>query len=49
MRQERAGTPSICIVEAPQTLCSQPTCVPVAPNTWRMKLPPTRFKNLWRD
>ena len=29
--------PSICTVQAPQTPCSQPTCVPVAPSTWRRK------------
>ena len=37
MRQDRAGTPSICTVQAPHTPCSQPTCVPVAPSTWRRK------------
>ena len=29
IRQERMGRPSINTVQAPQTPCSQPTCVPV--------------------
>ena len=37
IRQARAGAPSIWIVQAPQTPCSQPTCVPVAPSSWRRK------------
>ncbi len=32
VRQARAGRPSMTIVQAPQTPCSQPTCVPVAPS-----------------
>ena len=30
VRQARAGAPSISTVQAPQTPCSQPTCVPVS-------------------
>jgi hypothetical protein len=37
MRHERIGSPSICTVHAPHTPCSQPTCVPVSPASWRMK------------
>ena len=29
--------PSICTVQQPQTPCSQPTWVPVAPSEWRRK------------
>ena len=36
-RQERTGTPSSRIVQAPQTPCSHPTCVPVRPRSWRMQ------------
>ena len=35
---ERAGSPSNRIVQAPQTPCSQPTCVPVSPRSWRRKV-----------
>ena len=37
IRHERTGSPSSCTVHAPQTPCSQPTCVPVSPAWWRMK------------
>src|SRR4051794_8685955 len=34
-RQERTGAPSTTTVQAPQTPCSQPTCVPVRRRSWR--------------
>ena len=37
VRQARAGAPSISMVQAPHTPCSQPTWVPVAPSSWRRK------------
>src|SRR5437870_4013911 len=37
MMQDRAASPSIKIVHAPQTPCSQPTCVPVRPRSSRRK------------
>ena len=37
VRQERAALPSMMIVQAPQIPCSQPTCVPVRPSSWRRK------------
>ena len=37
IRQERALSPSTSTVQAPQTPCSQPTCVPVRPSVWRRK------------
>src|SRR5215470_1846625 len=37
IRQERTGMPSSCTVQAPQTPCSQPTCVPARSNSWRRK------------
>ena len=33
----RTATPSSRTVQAPQTPCSQPTCVPVSPSRWRRK------------
>ena len=36
MRHERTGSPSISTVQAPQTPCSQPTWVPVCPQSSRM-------------
>ena len=35
IRHERTGSPSTSTVHAPQTPCSQPTCVPVSPRSWR--------------
>ena len=35
--QDRATRPSMRTVQAPQTPCSQPTCVPVSPSVWRRK------------
>ena len=37
MRHERTAAPSIMTVQQPQTPCSQPTWVPVAPSEWRRK------------
>ena len=37
VRHERTATPSSWTVQAPQTPCSQPTCVPVSPSSWRRK------------
>src|SRR5664279_2778697 len=37
VRQERTLSPFTRIVHAPQTPCSQPTCVPVSPMVSRMK------------
>src|SRR4029077_4437857 len=37
VRHERTAVPSIRTVQQPQTPCSHPTCVPVAPSTWRRK------------
>ena len=37
IRHERTGAPSRRTVQAPQTPCSQPTCVPVRPSSWRRK------------
>ena len=37
VRHERTAAPSICTVQQPQTPCSQPTWVPVAPSEWRRK------------
>src|SRR3990172_3051314 len=37
IRQDLADSPSNKIVQAPHAPCSQPTCVPVRPNSWRMK------------
>ncbi len=37
IRQERAVRPSTSTVQAPQTPCSQPRCVPVRPSSWRKK------------
>ena len=37
IRQERTGSPSRSTVQAPQTPCSQPTCVPVSSRSWRRK------------
>ena len=37
IRHERTGSPSSRTVQAPQTPCSQPTCVPVRPSSWRRK------------
>ena len=37
IRHERTGSPSTRTVHAPQTPCSQPTCVPVKPRSWRRK------------
>ena len=37
MRHDSAGRPSTSTVQAPQTPCSQPTCVPVRPSSWRRK------------
>src|ERR1700722_3842727 len=37
MRQERTGAPSTITVQAPQTPCSQPTCVPASNKSWRRK------------
>ena len=36
-QQPRTATPSRSTVHAPQTPCSQPTCVPVRPSRWRRK------------
>ena len=36
-QQPRTETPSRRTVHAPQTPCSQPTCVPVRPRRWRRK------------
>ena len=36
-RHERPARPSIITVQQPHTPCSQPTWVPVSPNSWRMK------------
>src|SRR4029450_2760957 len=36
-RQERTASPSSSTVHAPQTPCSQPTCVPVRPRSCRRK------------
>src|SRR3954453_17720561 len=35
IRQERTGSPTTSTVHAPQTPCSQPTCVPVSPRSCR--------------
>src|SRR3954465_8401085 len=35
IRHERIGRPSTSTVHAPHTPCSQPTCVPVSPRSWR--------------
>ena len=35
IRHERTGRPSTSTVHAPQTPCSQPTWVPVRPQSWR--------------
>ena len=35
IRHDRIGRPSTRIVQAPHTPCSQPTCVPVSPRSWR--------------
>src|SRR5579863_8274113 len=37
IRQERTGAPSTSTVQAPQTPCSQPICVPVCPQSSRME------------
>src|ERR1051325_9432262 len=37
IKHERADSPSNRMVQAPQTPCSQPTCVPVRPSSWRRK------------
>src|SRR6266566_2360500 len=37
IRQERADLPFTSTVQAPQTPCSQPTCVPVSISSWRRK------------
>src|SRR5262245_10604165 len=37
IRQARTDRPSTSTVQAPQTPCSQPTCVPVKPNSCRRK------------
>src|SRR2546428_3825623 len=37
IRQERTGSPSSSTVQAPHTPCSQPTCVPLSPRSWRRK------------
>ena len=36
IRQERTGSPSTITVQAPQTPCSQPMCVPVCPQSSRI-------------
>ena len=36
-RHDRTAAPSSRTVQAPQTPCSQPTCVPVSPSAWRRK------------
>ena len=36
IRQERTALPSMITVQAPQTPCSQPICVPVSPHSSRM-------------
>ena len=36
-RHERTAAPSSRTVQAPQTPCSQPTCVPRSPSRWRRK------------
>src|SRR5262249_4472088 len=37
IKQERIGSPLYNTVQQPQTPCSQPTCVPVNPSSWRKK------------
>src|SRR5215469_3219876 len=37
IKQERIGSPLYKMVQQPQTPCSQPTCVPVSPSSWRRK------------
>ena len=49
VRHERTGWPSICTVQAPQTPCSQPTCVPVSPASWRMKSERSRRGSMSRS
>ena len=36
IRQARTGSPSSSTVQAPQTPCSQPICVPVRPQSSRI-------------